>query len=57
MSAIERRPAVARADLVMREWGRLDAADRRAATPAEIEKLFWLDVPAPSAEAAASVRE
>jgi len=52
---IAQRPAVARADEVIRRFGEQDHADRLASTPEERERLLGLHIPAPSEQAAAAI--
>jgi GST-like protein len=53
---IDARPAVIRADKVMRDYGEKDRADRQAQTPEELERFLGLHIPAPSEQAAAAIR-
>ena len=52
---IAERPAVIRADGVIRRFGEQDSADRVESPPAEREMLVGLHIPAPSAQAAAAI--
>ena len=54
---IAARPAVIRADAVIREFGALDLADRAGASKQENDRFLGLHIPAPSAQVAAMTRK
>lgn len=53
---IGERPAAARADAVIRNFGDRDSADRAASTAAEREVLIGLHIDAPSEQSAAAIK-